>query len=164
MGSDFIDTGWSKDLETGIEVLDEQHHKYFDLLGDHLAKVAESSTTTEKLLDIAETFNFLRQYAKEHFSTEEEVMQKSGYPDSELHIEEHQYFLKHVEELYDLMRTQGYSPKLAREINYYTIEWFIEHIRITDMKLVNFLEQKSTEDKEIKPFLKIIYQSLFGKT
>ncbi len=162
MGSEISEIGWTEDLETGIEVLDGQHHRYMDLLGNFLDKASHESTTSGDILDLAETFNFLRQYAKEHFSTEELVMQESGYPDFELHHKQHLYFLKHVEELYNDMRTQGYSPELAREVRYLTVEWFIEHIRLTDMKLVEFLNQRATEDKKLTPFLKKIYISLFG--
>ena len=95
-------------------------------------------------MDLAEKFDFLRQYAKEHFSTEESIMEDAGYPDSESHKGEHSYFLRHVEELYLQLVAHGYSSDLAREVNYYTLEWFIEHIRLTDMKLVAFLKQQAT--------------------
>ena len=62
------------------------------------------------------------------------------------------------------MRKEGFSPDLAREVNYYTIEWFIEHIRVADLKLVEFINQKTIEDKSIPVFLKKVYTSFFGKT
>jgi len=166
MGSGISEIGWTRKLETGIDVLDAQHRQYFELLSNYLEKSAKASTDatsadTGQILELAETFNFLRQYAIEHFSTEEEVMEKAAYPDYDSHHEEHLYFSKHVEELYNNMRTNGYSPELAREVRYYTVEWFIEHIRLTDMKLVAFLKQKATEDKKLKPFLKKLYTSLF---
>ena len=89
-------------------------------------------------------------------------MKESAYPDFKMHHKEHQYFLKHVEDLYNDMRANGYSPELAREVRYYTVEWFIEHIRLTDMKLVDFLKQRATEDKKLEPLLSRLYQSLFG--
>jgi hemerythrin len=61
------------------------------------------------------------------------------------------------------MRTNGFSPELSREVHYYTVEWFIEHIRLTDMKLVKFLNQKSEQDKTVQSFLRKIYHSLFSK-
>ena len=166
MNTEFFELNWTKDLETGIEVLDAQHKKYFDLLSNYIAKatkVSKTSTNTEKVSDLAETLDFLRDYAEEHFSTEETVMKEAAYMDYEQHREEHQYFLKHVEELYNEMKTKGYSLKLAVEVDYYTAEWFVAHIRSSDMKLVQFLEQKSTEDKSLKLFLKKIYESILGQ-
>ena len=166
MNTEFFEINWTKDLETGIDVLDAQHQKYFDLLSNYIAKaakVSKSPTNTEKVSDLAETLDFLRDYAEEHFSTEEAVMKEAGYMDYEQHREEHLYFLKHVEELYNEMKTKGYSLKLAVEVDYYTAEWFVAHIRSIDMKLVQFLEQKSTEDKSLKLFLKKIYESILGQ-
>jgi hemerythrin len=166
MDTKFFDITWTKDLETGIDVLDAQHHKYFDLLSNYFAKaakVAKTSTTTEKVLDLAETLNFLRDYAKEHFSTEEAVMKEAAYMDYEPHKEEHLYFLKHVEDLYNEMKTNGYSLRLAVEVDYYIAEWFVAHIRSSDMKLVQFLDKKSEDDQGLTVFLKKIYESILGQ-
>ena len=166
MDTEFFEINWTEDLETGIDVLDEQHRKYFDLLSNYFAKAAKvvkTSTSTEKVFELAETLNFLCDYAKEHFSTEEAVMKEVAYTDYEQHKEEHLYFLKHVEELYNKMKTKGYSLQLALEVDYYTAEWFVAHIRSSDMKLVQFLEQKSTEDGSLTIFLKKIYESIRGQ-
>lgn len=163
MSSQIDNVEWTADLESGIDVLDAQHRKYFNLLNDFLRKASESSSTPEKVLDLAKTFDFLRQYAVEHFSTEQQIMERAEYPDAELHEEEHLYFLNHVGELYRQLKTKGYSSTLAREVNYYTIEWFITHIRLTDMKLVEFLKEESAENKNLPGFLRKIYESLFAK-
>jgi len=163
MNTEFFEIAWTKDLETGIEALDAQHHRYFNLLNQYIAKaaqVAKESSKTEKVQDLAETLNFLRDYAQEHFSTEEEVMKEAEYRDFEQHREEHLHFLKHVEELYQQMKNDGYSLQLAVEVDYYTAEWFVAHIRSSDMKLVKFLDEKSSEDKTLRVFLKNIYESI----
>ena len=67
-------------------------------------------------------------------------MEDTKYPDYMSHKEEHVYFLRHVEDLYKEMELQGFSPKLAREVNFYAIEWFIDHILGLDMQLVDFLK------------------------
>ncbi|MFC1720074.1 bacteriohemerythrin [Pseudomonadota bacterium] len=166
MNTEFIEITWTKDLETGIDVLDAQHHRYFDLLSKYIAKaakVAKKTSDIRKVLDLAETLNFLREYAQEHFSTEEAVMKEAAYTDFEQHKEEHRYFLKHVDELYNEMKTAGYSVRLAAEVEYYTAEWFVAHIRSVDMKLVQFLREKSTEDNSLTLFLKKIYESILGQ-
>lgn len=154
---------WTADLESGIDVLDAQHRRYFDLLNDFLLKASGSSSTSANNHDLAKTFNFLREYAVEHFSTEHEVMEESEYPDFEFHEKQHLYFLNHVQELYQRLKTSGYSPELEREVKYYTIEWFVMHIRSTDMKLVKFLKEKSAKDKKLPGRLRRLYQSLFVK-
>ena len=163
MSSQIDNVEWTTDLESGIDVLDAQHRRYFDLLNDFFQEAAESSSTPEAISDLAKRFDFLRQYAVEHFSTEQEIMERAEYPDAELHEKAHLYFLNHVGELYEQLKTRGYSPELAREVNFYTIEWFIKHIRMTDMELVKFLKEESTEDKKLPGFLRKIHESLFAK-
>ena len=116
MESEISQTAWSTDLETGIDVVDEQHHQYFNLLNDYLEKAAEELTDRQQIIDLAEKFDFLRQYAKGHFSTEESIMKNAGYPDFEFHYGEHLSFLRHVEELYIQLITNGYNSQLAREV------------------------------------------------
>jgi len=149
MKSGLFNTSWAKELETGIGVLDAQHKQYFHLLNNYLEKAAVPTSTPEKILDLAETFNFLRQYAREHFSTEELLMTKTEYSGYQSHQAQHEYFLQRVESLYEQMRKVGFSPDLAREVNYYTIEWFTDHIRDIDVKLADFLKKKATEDRGI---------------
>ena len=71
--------------------------------------------------------------------------------------------MKHVEDLYNQMKTDGYSLQLAVEVDYYTAEWFVAHIRSVDMKLVQFLKEKSIEDSSLTLFLKKIYDSILGQ-
>lgn len=134
---------WTEDLETGIDILDEQHHHYINLLNDFLAKASQHSNTDQQANQLKESFDFLRQYAAEHFSTEEVIMKNEAYPDYASHVEEHAYFLSHVDELYKELCTQGFSEKLSREVNYYTMEWFIDHILDSDMTLVTFLRVRN---------------------
>ena len=152
---------WDPDLETGIEIVDEQHRKYFVLLNSYLEKTSGPLSDSNQFFDLLEKFSFLHQYAKEHFSTEELIMQEAGYPEFESHRDEHLYFERHVEELYEQLKVEGFSQELAREANYYIIEWFVDHIREADMDLVEFLHNKISVDKKISGLLKKLYTSLF---
>ena len=152
---------WNPGLETGIDVVDEQHRRYFQLLNNYLEKTTETLSDGNQFFDLLEKFDFLHQYAKEHFSTEELIMQEAGYPDFESHRDEHLYFERHVDELYDQLKAEGFSKELAREADYYIIEWFVEHIREADMELAEFLHNKVSLDKRISGLLKKLYTSLF---
>lgn len=152
---------WDTDLETGIDVVDEQHRRYFVLLNNYLEKASETLSDRNQFFDLLDKFNFLHQYAKEHFSTEELIMQETGFPEFESHRDEHLYFERHVDELYEQLKANGFSLELAREANYYIIEWFVEHIRKADMDLVEFLHNKVSVDKKISGLLKKLYTSLF---
>ena len=134
---------WTKELETGFDVLDAQHRRYIELLNDYIEKATEDTTNSaQKDIQLTESLVFLREYAKEHFATEESIMREAEFPEYEAHLEEHLYFLRHVGGLCEDLEINGFSPKLSREVNYYTIEWFIEHILLLDMQLVAFLNAR----------------------
>jgi hemerythrin len=134
--------GWTKELETGIDLLDKQHRRYVSLLNDYFDKVSKYAETDEKIDQLTESFDFLRKYAEEHFATEESIMRDADYPDYCVHKEEHLYFLRHIGDLYHEMKTEGFSIKLSREVNFYTVEWFIDHILSVDMRLVEFINTR----------------------
>ena len=152
---------WDPDLETGIDVVDEQHRGYFVLLNNYLEVASGTLSGGNRFFDLLERINFLHRYAKEHFSTEEQIMQETGFPEYESHREEHLYFERHVEELYEQLKAEGFSKETEREANYYFIEWFVGHIRKTDMDLAEFLHNKVSVDKKISGLLKKLYTSLF---
>ena len=141
--SEVDSVGWNTELETGIDVLDGQHRRYVELLNNYIERANENITTYEqKNVRLTESLVFLREYAEEHFSTEESIMRDAEFPGYEEHVEEHVYFLRHVGELCNDLETKGFSPGLFREVNYYTIEWFIQHILLLDMQLADFLKAR----------------------
>ncbi|MGD9020251.1 MAG: bacteriohemerythrin [Lysobacterales bacterium] len=155
---------WDTSLETGIEVVDEQHRRYFVLLNNYLEHAAEHPADGDQFFDLLEKFDFLRQYAKEHFSTEESLMQETRFPGYEAHRWEHRYFEHHVGELHEQLKAGGFSPQLAHDLNYYIVEWFVEHIRQVDTELVEFLHEQANREGAIASLLKKFHASLFRKS
>jgi hemerythrin len=154
---------WDTSLETGIEVVDEQHRQYFVLLNNYLEKASESPLDGDEFFDLLEKLDFLRQYAREHFATEELLMQEAGFPGYDTHRWEHQYFEHHVGELCEKLKADGFSLELAHDVNYYIIEWFVEHIRQVDMELVGFLHDRAGRDGAIPALLRKLYSTLFRR-
>ena len=143
LATEIVETGWTQKIETGIDILDNQHRRYFDLVNNYLAMAKKVTINNDRNSDLVERLDFLRGYAIEHFATEQKLMKDAEYPKYQQHIEEHKYFLKHVEALYEQICNEGSNDKLTREVYYYTLEWFIGHIQFTDMKMVEFLKQNA---------------------
>lgn len=136
------ETGWSDAIETGFAVLDEQHRRYFSLVNECLAMTGDTHDSRQiNPAKLTERLGFLRRYAVEHFATEQRIMQESGYPDYQAHFKEHMSFLNNIGVLDKQLREHGFSDKLARELQFHALEWFIQHIQVTDMKLVEYLKQ-----------------------
>lgn len=146
------ETGWSQRIETGIEALDAQHRQYFDLVNDYLSAAATMTADSDRISDLGKKLDYLRRYAIEHFATEQKIMKDAGYEGYQAHFEEHMYFLRHVGALHKQLCDEGHNDKLAREVYFYTLEWFTTHIQSADMKVVDFLKQDSVPAKAMPGF------------
>jgi hemerythrin-like metal-binding protein len=126
-------------IKTGVELVDSQHYKYFDILSVLLDKLG-----TE---DHSELFNELVDYVVYHFSTEEELMDKYKYERTRQHKKEHEYFKNKIWEFSRLYgnnnRPVDATAKL--EISGLLLDWFVNHIQTVDKRLCKFtLEHTKT--------------------
>ena len=69
---------WGKEFYTGIDAVDAQHHGLVDLFNSlaETLTVVERDVESEAIVQLA--FSQLMDYTKDHFSTEEALMQASG--------------------------------------------------------------------------------------
>lgn len=149
LATEIEETGWTEKIETGVEILDHQHRRYFDLVNDYLVTTKKITPNNDRKSELSDRLDFLRSYAKEHFATEQKIMEDSKFPGYSQHLEEHTYFLKHVDALHKQISDEGSNDKVTREVYYYTLEWFIGHIQFTDMKMVEFLKQNKLEQENL---------------
>jgi len=124
---------WSNDYCIGLPEIDSQHSKIIDqinyLIDNHNCK-AKASLNQEIIL-------FLDKYAKEHFSTEEEYLRKSNYPDLDNHLKLHQEFkLWTVKSAVKIMKGQ---EDVTQETITFLKNWWTDHILKADMEFKNFI-------------------------
>ena len=134
-----------EELETGVDVVDQQHFRYFELVNEYLEHAAEYTNTQDATERLVRSFEFMRDYVEEHFKAEESIMQEMNYPDYPAHRAEHEYFRSHIRSLRKRLEEDGFSGALAREVNFYVVEWFIHHILSVDNKLTSYLEQQKVK-------------------
>lgn len=135
-------TGWSSDMESGIDELDREHRLYFDFVNDLLISATRPGYTRQGLID---TIDFLIRHAMEHFATEQKVMKQTGYDDYQQHCREHLYFLNTVGSLRKRVSSEGNHDSLMREVRFFALEWFVDHVRSSDMKFIEFLKKNREE-------------------
>jgi hemerythrin len=80
-------------------------------------------------------------YAKEHFTDEEELMQQYDYPESQAHKKQHDYFIRTADEL----SSGKVSPD---EIAEFLNVWWTIHILKVDMKYKEFFKAKLSAHAE----------------
>ena len=126
---------WDESYVLGIDEIDLQHRSIVEQFGRFSAAVQEGCAS-EMLLDMA---TFLAGYAKEHFATEERVMEKYNYPRIDEQRAEHAIFTHDAEELLRRIVNEGASREIAADLAGKMVRWVIQHIRNHDRAMVQFV-------------------------
>jgi hemerythrin len=125
------------DLLTGVPDIDDQHRTLL-ALGN---KVIDPSVIDKDGTIFRDALSFLAGYVLYHFAAEEHVMENAGYPRWEPHRQWHERFRAEIDGLIVSARKKGVSRALKLKISFAVENWLVEHIRITDRDLAEFLRQ-----------------------
>ncbi len=119
---------WDTTLATGFPEVDLQHKKLISIIDD-VGQALESDAKNYSIT-ISKTVKSLMDYTQYHFTEEETLMAKNGYPSLESHKKEHAAFISQVRELLLTVNTQN---KEAGE-KFYTFlgTWLFGHIARQD--------------------------------
>ena len=127
---------WKDEYSVGVEKIDRQHRHLFEIIN----KLIDRSGSSSDSALVSETLTEMLNYAKEHFTTEEELMQEYGYPEIESHKEQHIYFFKTTAEL--SINALNNQSMVSREIVEFLKLWLTLHILKCDMKYKEFFKAK----------------------
>ena len=128
----------SDDYVLGVEAIDEQHKAFFE--ASHRLYDAILNCEGEKMVE--ESVAFLREYAKQHFQTEEGYMAKHAYPHLDQHKKLHKEFLEVLDGLIDELALFGPSQHLADRALEISQEWLINHIIEEDTLYAQYTKDK----------------------
>lgn len=118
---------FTKELLVGVDLIDEEHKKFFDYVNAALAALEgtdDEATATAKAL-----FQKLLDYASSHLAHEEEYMQKNHDAELVRQIQEHQAFRKKVAEL--TSKKELSRSDLEATVSY-MVKWLYSHIVTSD--------------------------------
>lgn len=136
------------DIMTGVELIDKHHLKYFSIANNLLAHL-DDKDKKERL------FSDLNAYVVYHFDTEEEFMDKFNYDKTQQHKEQHEFFKNKIKELSYLHLVSGsIDDENKDKISSLLIDWFVNHIKVVDKLLCNFILEHSRTDRGIVEKLK----------
>lgn len=119
---------WTKDLETGIEIIDAQHRR----IVDYINELNEASQKNDRTA-IGEVIDDLVNYTVSHFSFEESLMKEAGYKFLDAHKKVHALFIKKVE---SFITRFGEGEDVAEELSHMLERWLISHIKKEDRDYV----------------------------
>lgn len=118
------------EYKIGVEHIDEQHKKLFEL-ADKAYMLLKDEFTIDKYDRIVEILNELKEYTIFHFKSEEEYMESINYKRMFTQKIEHDRFIKSLEEI-DLTHVdQNQDESLVKMLEFLN-QWLTEHILKND--------------------------------
>jgi hemerythrin len=132
-----MDVEWTPDLSVGIGDIDAQHREFIRLISG-MPKELGAEYDTKKAIEL---IAFLESYADIHFKTEEMYMSAYSYPHLNAHMSLHNKFRAEIKVMKSMAEKEE-AGSLILEINRRIYNWFVEHIKVTDTKLGDFLKGK----------------------
>jgi hemerythrin len=130
---------WTQKLAVGVEAIDAQHRELFQ----HVNQLVSALEARKGEAEVASLVRFLGDYVVRHFSDEERLMTRAGYPDAASHKKLHEAFVAEFVKLKADLAKHGASPALATQLNHKVGGWLIEHVGRTDRALGLFLAAKA---------------------
>ena len=128
---------WRDSMNLNYPPLDDEHKAFLNVVNQaYMASQVDDFEMMDRV------FEKCYDYARNHFSHEEDIMERIQFPDIENHMKSHQVFIHNVSE----MRKQ------------YEVAPSMEDKRRVSIKLANFLNvwllgHILSKDKVLKPFL-----------
>ena len=135
---------WSDDYESGYEVIDNQHHKLFDLGNELLNAIMEKKSK----LDVELLLDELIQHITDHFCTEETLLSRAKHPLTPAHQDTHRRLIARSKEM-----AAGYHNDKLRAgdlFHFIAMDVVSGHILNEDLKFLGPLESADTPPRNCR--------------
>jgi len=126
---------WTASLATGHTLIDEQHQELFARADALIEAMMHGKAATE----MAGLVAFLREYCRDHFAMEEQLMAQTRYPHAAGHLDAHRVFERRFQELERSLADKGPTAKAVIDLKDLVRGWLVSHIGTIDAKLAVFL-------------------------
>ncbi len=124
---------WNSNLELHIAEIDRQHQRLVELI-NHFDDAVQAQHGAEAL---GEVLKELLDYTYTHFTYEEGLLMKHGYPTYTAHKAEHGSLAEKVVFMQDMFK-EGHPPDSAMLLEFLKV-WLKEHILDQDKQYAPFL-------------------------
>jgi hemerythrin len=126
---------WEDRYSVGLEVIDKQHKYLFELTNLLYERCRQGDHVMRELFE--ETLHSMVEYVHVHFTTEEKLMEKSKYPEYEVHKKEHADFVRTV--LQKGREFEDGKMGVPLEFVHFLRDWILSHIAVSDKVLAAYL-------------------------
>ena len=124
---------FTKDYHTGIDFIDEEHAKLFEI-ANRAYDLLTNQFVTDKYDAIVAVLEELRDYTKYHFNHEEEYMKIINYPKRFSQLHQHTQFINKLNS-YNLKEIDVNQQEGILEILDFLAVWLQGHIKGMDKKI-----------------------------
>lgn len=127
---------WKPGFALGIDEIDLQHQTLLKHLNDCIRYASDhgSSVDTHGIIDD------LKAYARLHFTAEESLLRKIGYPESDAHQQHHRLF---EEQLTQMGKAVAAGEKHAvTSLVSFLKDWYMEHVLVEDKRYAAYMQAK----------------------
>ncbi|MDR1247457.1 MAG: bacteriohemerythrin [Clostridiales Family XIII bacterium] len=131
---------WSKDLETGSELIDSQHKQLIEALGN----LMDACSGGKGRVVLEETMDFLESYTAKHFGDEEALQKQYAYPDYPNHKKMHDGFKLVVADIGRQLKAEGPTIVLVGKVNTNIGGWLVNHIKREDTKVAAHIHKSDS--------------------
>jgi hemerythrin len=124
---------WKSEYDIGVDSVDKQHRQLVQMI----SRLETSSSTDTENREMGNALKFLVDYTNQHFSEEEALMIKVGFPEYDRQKTLHKdFFQKVMEVLLRVKKGESISP---RELIDFLSKWLVDHILDEDKKIGIFI-------------------------
>ena len=125
-GTGFV-VEWRDGFKVGISQVDAEHRHLFTLI------------KALNLDNVDDTLNELLDYVVTNFSNEQELMEKSGYPEFQSHLVLHEEFSAHVADF--LSASGDWNDERLVELRRFLNKWLVGHILTHDLRFGRWYQE-----------------------
>lgn len=137
---------WKESYRIGIEAIDQQHEKLFEMVEDLLNAIGEEEAGNKPKYESA--IAFMKDYVVKHFQDEEAYQASIQYPGLREHQELHRAFTNTVLEYERRLLGSQFALQDVKEFAGTLLAWLIYHVADADQKIAGKNLRKADQGTE----------------
>ncbi len=128
---------WTEEFSVGIDEIDRQNQKWISIVNELHNSIMEGKAISS----LKELIREMEEYTDFHFSAEEEMLQKAGWPELDRHKRIHFGFKQQVKQLKrDILSGE---IVLRSQVMSVIKNWLTDHILKEDQEYTEFIVKKA---------------------
>jgi hemerythrin len=146
---------WTDQYVLGVEVIDQQHRAIMD----YVNQLEDALNNGQSQKEIGKLIKKLVDYTFFHFSFEEGLQEKAGYPFLKPHQKSHALIAKHVS---DFQARFDKGEDISKDMDGLLATWLFDHLKHDDADYVSSVNEYLLHHPEFLTKKTGVFSRLFG--